>query len=197
MKGTASLYISIFLLLIIGNSTLKAQDKIADFKNEFKIEGSGAFTGTGDLPGLGLGAEYRSKFKHGLSTGIGLSFFQFKDPGILQGSKEKSNSSSRYNATAGEFTIYKSFVTGRLEYELGIGAIVRHWYMLDLRDFYSPWGSQTLVAVEEYTIPGYTASLGWNYKLSPIAKLSLRGVLQDDTEENILWSVRLGASRSF
>lgn len=197
MKGTEFLFISIFLLLIIGNSTLMAQDKIADFKNEFKIEGSGAFTGTGDLPGLGAGVEFRRIFKYGMSLGAELSFFQFKDPGLLVDNGQTGNNSSRYNATAGELTLYKKFVTGKLSHEIGIGIIARHWYMLDLQDRYSPWGGQTLAWEEEYTIPGYTASLGWNYKISKMTKLSLRGVLQNDTEENILWSIRLGASRSF
>jgi hypothetical protein len=192
----------ILLTLLIINLTILlsySQNKDKKQKTEIKFEGAFAFTGTGDRLGLGIGTELKKIYKSGLSLAVGLSYFDFRYPNFLnEKSYYWSNAYSRYTASACEFSIYKSFGNWKLTPEIGVGIIGRHWFILDWYNYMDQFGyNNTSASIEEVNTLGYTGSIGFNYKLNYKSKLSLRGVLQNDRENNILWSSRIGYCRSF
>lgn len=198
MNNYSKINLLLAILLLISFSS-QAQNPNIKQLNEIKIEGAFAFTGTGDVFGLGTGFELRKKYKSGVSLAAGLSYFEFRYPNYLNKKRYYwSESYSRYSATALELTVYKSFGKRRITPEIGLGIIGRHWFFLDWYNYEDNFGYKTTSAgIEENYSLGYTASVGFNYKLNSKSKLNLRGVLQSDIDENILWSSRIGFARNF
>jgi hypothetical protein len=147
-----------------------------------------AFTGSGDITGSLIGMEAGKFFSKSFSTSLGVNKLSFKnDFSFLENA----------SVTGIELTNYMIFLQGK-NYSVGAGAgaFVRKW------DWIYATGPETSLytggyylepnsykTITEKTI-GYTALLNIVRALSKQVSLGTKGVLQNDTEGNIVLSAR-------
>lgn len=188
--------------LTIGVGSSFSQDSSDARKDVWITEYGFAFTGTGDLPGYCLSTEYSRKLTEAVRLGVALGIVNFQDNDV----DDQNQNFLLQNAHARSLELTGYFVPlqwGGGGLEIGGGGFYRHWnwiYATGANVSFSN-GDITLdpnsYATQKINTAGYTASIGGYVRISEALGLNFRGVLQNDTNADIVTSARLGVRLKF
>ncbi|SDL00101.1 hypothetical protein SAMN05421823_104108 [Catalinimonas alkaloidigena] len=144
-----------------------------------------AFTGSGDLYGTSVSAEYQHRFIDHLYGGVGGRALYF--PG---------RSSSAY-AFSGEATLYAVLAPrSPVSVQLGVGTYVRHFTFMAQRFFQITPYYDAGETEREWGV-GYTVKPELVIRPLPWLAFHTGPMLQNDTQGNIVWVMSIGSTARF
>jgi len=189
----------IFLIITIATcvTDLSAQDKPVKRTNSIIIEAGYAFTGTGDIDGSCIAAEYG---KYVIS--------KLKVSGLIESMNflRQDNSFLRSSSLTGIgiHGYYDLIDFNFLKFQIGTGIIYRNWTWI-----YATGENCSFVSSDGFTLlpsshdsyknntVGYTISVGTLIELNKIVGLNIRGLYQNDTKGDNTVSARIGLNFKF